>query len=262
MPIVEVPGAKISYEVAGDGPPLLLIMGFASDARMWMAQLPAFAPRYRCISFDNRGVRTSTAEPDPFSMADMATDAVAILDAEGIDAAHVVGISMGGAIAQHLALNAPSRVRSLTLAATWAEPNAYLRRMSEIGRILIASGGHDAVIRTSLLWLFTPRFILENDALLTSLEKMAAEFAVDQTVFDRQLDALLIHDTRDRLAELRMPVRVLCPRSDVFVPTVLCERLAAGIPGSDLVHIDGGHAFNVESVNAFNEAVLEFLDKN
>ncbi len=262
MPTITVPGAQISYEVAGGGPPLLLIMGFASDARMWMAQLPAFTPRYRCITFDNRGVRASTTGEEPFSMEEMASDAIAILDAEGIEAAHVVGISMGGAIAQHLALKAPKRVRSLTLAATWAEPNPYTRRMAEAGRTIIAAAGHEAVIRTSMLWLFTPTFIIENDAVLLSLEHMAAEFSVDPTIFERQLQALLVHDTRDRLPELRMPVQVVCPRNDVFVPTDLCRRLAEAIPGADLVMLDGGHAFNVESPNAFNEAVLEFIDKH
>lgn len=261
MPIARANGSTISYEVVGAGPPVLLIMGFASDSRMWMAQVPALATRYTVITFDNRGVRASTADDEAFTMDDLAADAIAVLDHAGIEQAHVVGISMGGAIAQHVALRAPERLRSLTLAATWCAPNAYTRRLSEMGRAMMAGGGHEAVLKTSILLVFTPGFIIHNDAFLSQFEDMAGEFTVPLDVFERQLNALLAHDTQARLAELTVPTLVLCPRSDVFVPTVLCEALAAAIPGSKLVHIDGGHAFNIESSAAFNQELLAFLDR-
>src|SRR5438132_374730 len=128
--------ATIAYEVAGDGDPLLMIMGLAADRRMWMLQLPVFTPHYRCITFDNRGVGDSSAPPGPFSMEQMAADALAVLDEAGVERAHVLAISMGGAIAQHLALKAPERIRSMVLASTWCSKNAYTQRMAEVGKIV------------------------------------------------------------------------------------------------------------------------------
>src|ERR1041385_5733358 len=116
MPIVRSGDADINYTVHGEGPPVLLIMGLAAGSQMWMLQLPALeAAGFQAITFDNRGVGASSAPPGPYTMEQMAADGIAVLDVLGIDKAHVVGISMGGAIAQHLALKAPERVRSLML---------------------------------------------------------------------------------------------------------------------------------------------------
>ena len=259
MLTVRSDGADIAYEIAGSGDPLLMIMGLGADRRMWMLQLPVFGPEFRCITFDNRGVGDSVAPPGPFTMEQMAADALAVLDDAGVERAHVLSISMGGAIAQHLALKAPERISSLVLASTWCSKNPYIQRMSDAGKIIMEGGGTDAITRTSMLWLFTPKFILERNSFVRQIEEMALQFATHPEVFERQVDALVEHDVREQLARLDIPTRVMCGRRDIFVPPELSEELAEAIPGADLKIIDGGHAYNLEEFDAFNSTVLEFL---
>jgi pimeloyl-ACP methyl ester carboxylesterase len=128
---VKIDSIELYYEEHGSGDPLLLIMGLAADSVAWMFQIPAFAERYRTIVFDNRGVGRSDKPPGPYSIHQMANDTAGLLDALGIERAHVVGVSMGGMIAQELALNHPQRVRGLVLACTYPEPDADVERQRE-----------------------------------------------------------------------------------------------------------------------------------
>jgi 3-oxoadipate enol-lactonase len=260
MPTVQSDDAAISYEVTGSGDPLLMIMGFATDSRMWFMQTPAFAASHRCITFDNRASGMSEVGEQPITMERMARDALAVLDAAGADRAHVLGISMGGAIAQHLALIAPDRVRSLTLAATWAGPNAWLPRLTTIGLSLLKHEGSAFMARASMLWVFSPRFIVDNPAMAQVVEDTAAEMATDDTAFTAQLQATSDHDLRARLHEITAPTLVMSAKRDVFVPLELGKEVAALIPGSTYVELDGGHGFNIEEPAAFNETVLGFIN--
>jgi pimeloyl-ACP methyl ester carboxylesterase len=175
MPIVRSGDADIAYETAGHGDPLLMIMGFLADSRMWVLQTPVFSEHFTCITFDNRGVGMSSSPPGPYTTEQMAADAIAVLDDAGIDRAHVLGISMGGAIAQHVALKAPERIRSLTLAATWCHPNAWLERMAELGEQLSTLGPEHAQ-RAALLWLFTPKLVIHQPEIVNAIEQMALAF--------------------------------------------------------------------------------------
>jgi len=262
MAIAHSNGADIEYDVNGTGDPLLLIIGFAADRRSWMLQTPVFAPQYKTITFDNRGMGGSTSPDGAVSMEQMADDALAVLDAAGVDRAHILGVSMGGAIAQHIALRAPDRVRSLILASTWCSKNPWLQRIAETGRVIMEAGGREATTRATMLWLFTPKFVLDRDPFVQQIEQMALEFAMHPEIFERQREACLQHDVRDQLAALDIPTRVMCGRRDIFLPPELSEELAAAIPGAELVFIEGGHAYQLESFEEFNQTVLEFLAKH
>lgn len=260
MPTVRSDDAAISYEITGNGDPLLMIMGFATDSRMWFMQTPAFSTSHRCITFDNRASGMSEVGEHPITMERMARDALAVLDAAGAERAHILGISMGGAIAEHLALLAPERVRSLTLAATWAGPNAWLPRLTKIGLTLLAAEGSAAVARASMLWVFSPRFIIDNPAMAQVVEDTAVEMSTDDTAFKAQLQATQDHDVRARLHEITAPTLVMSGRRDVFVPPELGKEVAALIPNATYVELDGGHGFNIEEPAAFNETVLGFIN--
>src|SRR5512137_672538 len=125
MPTVRVRDINMYYEVHGNGDPLLLIAGWGSDLSCWQLQIPEFSAKYRVIAFDNRGTgRTDDAPDKPYSFRTMADDAVGLLDALGIGKAHILGVSMGGCIAQEIAIEFPERTRRLILAATTAAPGA------------------------------------------------------------------------------------------------------------------------------------------
>lgn len=262
MPQATNGSASIAYDEQGAGDPLLLIMGFATEAKWWAFQVPAFAAGFRVITFDNRGIGASVGPMDSISLEDMACDALAVLDATGVDRAHVVGISMGGAIAQHLALQAPERVRSLTLASTWCAPNAYLPRMGAIGDQLMDAIGPEAIGRASMLWLFTPKFIINNAGLLEQMESMVDQLAIPPETFHAQQRAVLLHDTHDRLGSIQAPTLIMVGRRDVFVPPELSEQIAAAMPSAEFTMIEGGHAYNIEEAESFNATVMAFLAKH
>ena len=261
MPIVRSGDADIAYETAGSGDPLLMIMGFMADSRMWTLQTPVFSEHFRCITFDNRGVGMSSSPPGPYTTEQMAADAIAVLDDLGVERAHVLGISMGGAIAQHVALKAPERIRSLTLAATWCHPNQWLERISDIGGLL-ASIGPEHAGRASLLWLFTPKLVIHQPDVINSIEQMMLAFQPPPETFEKQTHGVLNHDTRDQLKQITAPTLVMGARRDVLVPPELAEIVHQSIPGSRFELLDGGHAFSAENAGEFNRVILEFLQAN
>ena len=259
MPIVKSGDADIYYEVTGSGPPLLMIMGFLSDSRMWMLQTPAFSEHFTCITFDNRGVGNSSRPPGPYSMEQMAADAIAVLDDAGIDKASVLGISMGGAIAQHVALKIPERIDKLVLAATWCKPNQWLERLGTIGGDLTAHLGPEVFGRSVLLWLFTPELVINNPDVVAMIEQMMTTIQPPMESFMNQFAAVSAHDTYEQLHQITAPTLVMGARRDFMVPPELAKHIAEAIPGSRFEMLDGGHAFSAENTAEFNRVILEFL---
>lgn len=258
MPLIRSGDADISYEVTGEGEPLVMIMGFLADSRMWMLQTPVFAEHFKCITLDNRGVGNSSRPPGPYTMEQMAGDVLAVMDDAGIESAHVLGISMGGAIAQHVVLKAPERVRSLVLAATFSRHNEWLERLSEIGG-LVANLGHEAFGRSVLLWLFTPKLVIGQPELVAQIEQMVLAFQPPEESFVNQLAAVQAHDVREQLKGVTAPTLVLAARRDFMVPPELAEEIAEAIPGSRFELLEGGHGFSAENAVEFNRVILEFL---
>lgn len=258
MPIVSSDGAQIYYESHGDGDPVLWIMGLGLDSRMTLMLTAAF-PQFRNVVLDNRGAGRSSAPPGAYSMGQMGRDALAVLDDAGIERAHVVGMSLGGAIAQHLALDAPERVRSLTLACTWAGPNEWTRRLAEIALPMADKLGYEMLLKHTLLLIFSTRFVIEQPQMVRMFEDMGNAMVAPMEPFFSQVEAALAHDVRDRIGTLAMPVLILAGRHDIFVPTALQEELARLIPGSTLQVLDGGHAFMLEDAGTFNAALSTFF---
>src|ERR1700719_603408 len=140
MPFVENQGAKLYWDEQGSGEPLLLIMGLSYPSYMWHRSRPVLAARYRTVALDNRGVGRSDVPPGIYSIALMASDAAAVMDAAGVESAHVFGVSMGGMIAQEFALQYPNRVRSLILGCTAAGGPHAVRAEPEVLEILMRQG--------------------------------------------------------------------------------------------------------------------------
>jgi pimeloyl-ACP methyl ester carboxylesterase len=261
VPIAAIGDVDIHYRVRGDGPPVLGIMGFGLDQRFWAATIPAVIASHSFITFDNRG--TGRSGMGPITLEDMAADAVGLLDHLDIDDAVVFGVSMGGAIAQRLALDHPERVRALILAMTWARPIEFMRRQHEVARAILAGGGEEALLQASLVRMFTPKFFeVGRDA----VDQMVAAFSVEGgpttasvETLRGQLDALEKHDVLAELGRIECPTLVVGGKFDVMVPFLGAEEIASAIPESKFVAFETGHGLMVEEMDAFNAEVGSFL---
>jgi len=250
------------YVQVGTGDPLVLVMGFGGDHLAWGLQMPAFAERYRVIAFDNRGVGQSDAPDLPYSTAMMADDTVGLLDGLGIDRAHVCGVSMGGMIAQEIALRHPARVWTLQLHATLARPDAYMKALVEAWRKVRIALGREEALRVLALWLFAPCSYEERPEFVEFVLQNAMANPHPQSLIGylRQGDAILGHDALDRLDRLRCPTLVSVADQDMLVPPRFSHAIAQRVAGAELKTIaDAGHAYMWEKPDAFNAMCLEFL---
>ncbi len=265
MPKVRVGDIEMFYLEAGEGEPLVLIMGFGGDHLAWGFQLRAFAERYRVITFDNRGAGQTDAPDQPYTTRQMADDTAGLMDTLGIARAHVVGVSMGGMIAQELALTHPARVRALHLGCTLARPDAYMRSLITAWRDVRTTVGREAALRSFGLWLFAPATYNERPEFVELIYQNALANPYPQTLtgFIRQGDAIVAHDTLDRLHALRCPTLVSVADEDILVPPRFSRELAGRIPGAKLQTVPGaGHVYFWEQPDVFNTLCLEFLAQN
>jgi 3-oxoadipate enol-lactonase len=257
-------GTRLHYEVFGrrGGEPVLLVQGLGADSRGWIRQRRALAARYRCIAFDNRGVGRSEAPPGPYDLEVMAADATAVLDAAGQPDAHVVGVSMGGVLAQILGVRHPERVRSLVLACTGCRQLAWRRELLEEWAEIAEHRGMRVLVDRAARWLVGPRSRVRFRPIVTTLGPLA--FNVAPAAFVAQVEAILDLDDQVRfeLAAVEVPTLVLVGSQDILTPVGDSEEIASLVPGAELVVVRGGaHGFMLEQAGAFNRVVVDFLDR-
>ncbi|HVA88421.1 MAG TPA: alpha/beta fold hydrolase [Chloroflexota bacterium] len=260
MPTTPVYGVMINYEVHGEGEPLLLINGLADDLSSWAYQLEDFKQHYKVIMFDNRGVGESGKPAGPYTTAQMAADARVLLDSLGIAAAHVLGVSMGGMIAQEFALAYPERVKKLLLCCTCSEPSAANTRLYQVWQETAPVLGLPQMMKEVLLWCFTPEFFQEHPETARETEEALTGIAQPVAAYLSQLHSIQVHNATARLGRITAPTLVLGAPQDLIFPPSQSRRIHAGIPSSQLVFTEhGGHAFLWEVADEFNRAVLDFL---
>jgi 3-oxoadipate enol-lactonase len=261
MPRLRCNGIDLRVEEVGSGPPLLLIMGLGASLETWLAQREAFAARHRVILFDNRGAGESEHPPPPWTVPDMAADAIGVLDALGIARAHVLGVSMGGMIAQEMAIGWPERVDRLVVAVSFARPDP-LRRAFLLFRRWARLQGADLVEEgvANLPWLVSPSVLNDPAGLERFLGVVGTMPLMAPEAYSHQVDAILEHDTLARLDRVRAPTLVLAAAEDVLTPIYLSREIADAIPGARLTVLPrGNHAVQLEYPEPFNAAVLDFL---
>ena len=240
-------------------------MGFGGDHLAWAFQVPAFSAKYRVISFDNRGAGQSSVPDVPYSTGMMADDAVGLLDALGVERAHVLGVSMGGMIAQEIALSHPRRVRSLQLHCTYARPDRYMLALMDAWRSVRSKATPEEWLRTVALWLFAPvTFVERPDFVETVIQTgLASPHPFTLTGFFRQGDAVRGHDALTRLSGLTCPTLVSVAEDDILVPPRFSREIAAAVPKAELRVIErAGHAYFWERFDVFNSMCLEFLARH
>lgn len=265
MPRARVGDIDVHYVEGGAGDPLVLIMGFGGDHLAWGFQMAAFAARHRVVAFDNRGAGQSDQPDVPYTTRLMAEDAVGLMDALGIERAHVLGVSLGGMIAQELALAHPERVRTLQLHCTLARPDRYLHALLETWRTVRLSLPLEAALRAIGLWLFAPATYNERPEFVEGLLRSAVAnpFPQSLTGFLRQSEAVATHDALDRLGDLRCPTLVSAGEADILVPTRLVSEVAERILDAEFQVVPGaGHAYFWEEPETFNAMCLDFIERH
>lgn len=261
MAIAEVNGQRLYYEVHGEGEPLLCVAGITCDTLVWIPQIQAFAAAQRTVIFDNRDAGQSSMAEGEYEIADMARDALALADHLELDAFHLLGVSMGGAIAQEMAVQAPERVRTLALAVTFAAGGAYARRLAVVWGARVAQVSREQHVDELMLMNHSEGFYDHPEmvefirtAMLNNPHPQPPE------AFARQLAACSRHDTRDRLGSLTMPTQVIGGECDILVPVWKSNEVASLIPGSKLTILPGApHGLSVERAEEFNALVLDFI---
>lgn len=258
-------GTKIYYQVRGEGEPLILIMGFGAEGDVWEKHVSVYEQHFSCIVLDNRGVGRSDQPKGPYTTAMMAADTIAVMDHAGVSKARVAGISMGGAIAQELALNYADRVKSLALISTWPVFNNYTKTVYENLKKLRVTSKPDDFMELLQLWIFAPPYYKDGIADLKEGQQGARDNSNPQTQngFEGQLDACIYHDTVSRLSEIKVPTLITIGAMDIFTPPAFSKMLHSGIQGSEYVSFPtGGHVHHWEDLERFNRITTDFFLNN
>jgi 3-oxoadipate enol-lactonase len=265
MPTIEIAtGPTLNYVRRGSGEPMLLIQGMSGNHLSWGEPFLTELERdFDLVAYDHRGVGKSSRVTDPFSIADLADDAAAVLDALGWDSAHVVGISMGGMVAQELALRHPQRVRTLTLGCTYCGGEGSALTSNEVFAKLseaMMSGDRDRAIATGFEVNISPGYGADQSAYGTFYE-MATALPTPVPVIMLQAQAVQSHDTLSRLGEIQVPTLVIHGTVDEMLPYSNAVLIAARIPGARLVTLeDVGHMFWWEQPERSAQAIRELVE--
>lgn len=261
MPKLALAGTELNYERAGEGEPLLLIQGMTANLLAWGRPFSSLLEEsFDVISFDNRGMGLSSPVTEAFSIAEMAADTAALLDALELESAHVLGISMGGMIAQELALAHPERLRSLTLGCTYCGgPGSQLMDPADFQEMVAAmsSGDLQRVYRAMWEVNVSPEFAADDDnyAEFTAMTEMRK--ASRQTIAF-QMQAIAVHDTNARLPEIAVPTLVVHGTVDRVLGYPNGPLIASLVPGARLETLEGiGHMFWWEQPKRSAELIRE-----
>jgi 3-oxoadipate enol-lactonase len=261
MPTAALDRLSLNYRLEGDGPEtVVLVNGLADDLETWEGQVPALLEAgYRVLRFDNRGIGLSDKPVGPYTTAMFAADTKGLVDHLRISDFHLVGVSMGGMIAQAYALANGADLRSVTLACTYAAPGPFCSRMFSLWQDMAPVMGVPAVMRDVTVWAFTPEFFETRPDDLAEFET-AMRF-IDQPIpaYLAQLNSIQTHDATDRLSSLNVPTLVLAGETDILIPVELSRRLHSLIPNAQWGTTRGGHACLWEYPDQFNQALISFL---
>ena len=262
MPKVRVADISIHYETYGQGEPLVLIMGLGGGSSMWWRQVAFFSPDYQVIVYDSRGVGRTDKPDIPYSMDMLVGDAVGLLERLGIASAHIYGVSMGGMVAQELALRYPKLVSSLVLGATTCGGgHAAMPSQATLQKLFgIMTLSPDEAVKVSTSVTFSPTFIERHPEKINEWLIKGAESPPSPLGFKRQAEAVAGLDTYDRLQRIIAPTLILAGTADQLIPSDNSRILASRIPNAKLVLFEGaGHGYLWEAEEAANQTARDFL---
>lgn len=264
MPKTQVGDLEITYDLTGSGPPVVMINGIGSPRAGWDLQVPALSQYFTVLTFDNRDVGETGAgsDPKPYAMRQFADDVAGLMDAIGWHRAHIVGASMGGAIAQEFAIGYPERTRSVSIVCSWPRSDPWMVELMTQWDDVFSRQGRIAWDRTTWLWVFTERFFNADPNPLPALLRESAEMPFPQSLesYLRQSAAFKKHDTLDRLSTITAPAHVIVGEEDIYTPIRYSLEIANGIPGATLTIIpEAGHGLFWEQTALFNQSLGNFM---
>lgn len=256
----EAAGLYYERHGAADTPPLILSSGLGGSANYWRPNIAALAAHYHVITYDHRGTgRSDRALPDAISVEDFADDILALMDATGIQRAHIIGHAAGGVAGLALALKAPERIDKLIVVNGWAKADPHFLRCFEARLNLLRHAGVEAFLRAQPIFLYPPDWISRNTAALDAeLPHQASDFPGAATM-EKRIAALAAFDITARLDDLKATIMMTLVASDDHLVPPLASQAFRDLPGVQMAGMTGGHACNVTDPDTFNRIILDFL---
>ena len=260
-------GQTLYWESYGEGKPLILIMGIGYDSTLWgLHQVPFFSEHFKTIVFDNRDAGRSSKATKPYSIADMADDLAGLMIGLDIERTHLLGLSMGGMIAQEFALRYPKKLEKLVLTGTGAANARSMYDPISIWSYVKTQDTNGLMFAAQqFIWLFSESFNRNHEAVNQTLQMLASNpNPVSAEAYQRQAEAYVKHDTLDRLNQVTAPTIVIAGEQDRLTPPWICKEVADAIPNAEYELIIGegsSHVLPLERPDDFNQVVLSFLQK-
>jgi len=262
MPIISLRDIQVHYLDEGIGPPLVWVHGLNGDSTGWAQVMPEFSKSFRTIAPDVRG-HGGSGKPDmPYSIRGFSQDLSEFLQKIGVEQTHLLGLSMGGAIAQQFALDYPSRVRSLILISTFSHIDSQLHEAFSRLRRSLDQGGYPAFFDEVVKLAFTPEFVSANASNIAALKEKRIQIN-SPIAIGHATDACMAFDLKEKISRISLPTLVLSGRRDVFTPIHLAEEIHRSIQGSEWkIMEDVGHNLYIERPAEMARIVLEFLGRH
>jgi 3-oxoadipate enol-lactonase len=258
-------GQHLYYELHGDGPPLVLVMGIGYDSSLWtLQQVPVLSTRFRVVLLDNRDAGRSSRADHPYTIADMADDVAGLLDELDIRRTHLLGLSMGSMIGMEFALRHPDRLDRLVLAGPAASPARSAIDPIAIWNWVKANDlSGDVFGGQQLTWLFSSTFLRNEEAVQETVALLRSNpNPVEPAAYERQAQAYLRFDALDRLGGIDAPTLVIAGEQDLLTPPWIAREVAGAIPGARFRTVTGdgsSHVLPLERPDDFNRLVMSFL---
>jgi pimeloyl-ACP methyl ester carboxylesterase len=264
MPKATVGNLEMAYELAGSGPPVAMVNGIGATRSGWDMQIPALSKHFTVLTLDNRDVGETGggSNPQPYEMKQFADDLAGLMDSIGWPSAHIVGASMGGAIAQEFAVNYPQRTRSVSIVCSWSKTDAWMNELMTQWDTIFAQLGRVAWDRTTWLWVFTHRLYNSDPDLVRRLLADVENMPFPQTLesYSRQAHAFKSFDIIDRLPSITAPAHIIVGDEDIYTPARYSVEMANAIPGATLTVVpEVGHGIFWEQAEEFNRLLGNFL---
>jgi 3-oxoadipate enol-lactonase len=262
MPKIPVRDMEVNYVEEGTGFPLVLIHGLNGDSTGWAKIIPEFAQHYRTIAPDVRG-HGGTSKPDiPYSVKQFSEDLLEFFQKLNLSQAHILGLSMGGAIAQQFALDHPERIRSLILVSTFSYIDPYAQRVFLRLRKSLEGGGYPAFFDEVVKIVFTPEYVAANTKGIADLKQKRIQIN-SPIAIGRATDALLVFNLKEEISRIFLPTLILSGKEDEFTPIHLAEQIHHSIKGSEWKIVEGvGHNLYIEKPAEMAQIVLDFLARH